>query len=276
MDPRLFHRARADGNLWITNHFTVSKPNGFLHYYLYALERYETFRDAENPGSARLGWYEQGARFLLETQRDDGSWESQAKNPPDTCFALLFLLRSAKKSLDRTQVRYREGILVAGQGLPAADAVRLRDGDVRPAPADRAVDECLSLLETDASGETGLDFERAVEALADLAESGDPAVVDLHGAALARLTRHVRRDVRRAAAAALGRATTLDHAAALVAALEDEDVQVLLAARDALCALARRPSSVGPEVRSSAVARRKAIDDWKSWLRALKPAAVLE
>jgi len=60
-----------------------------LYYNIYSLERAGMLTLCEKFGKHE--WYTEGARFLLEIQKSDGSWGG---NLVDTCFALLFLSRS--------------------------------------------------------------------------------------------------------------------------------------------------------------------------------------
>jgi len=281
LDVKLIQKARADGNHWMSANFVIEKPRGWLHYYMYALERYETFRQMETDGPPDTTWYDRGARFLFKTQAANGSWESQAKNPHDTCFALLFLLRSTKKSLERTKLRFREGILAAGRGMPAAGGVRLRDGKVVVKPAAAPFDRWAAVLETpghaqNGSAEKDSEYAQAVEALADLAESGDRRTLDQHAALLRRLAVGADREVRLAAVRACGRSRNLDHVPTLIGLLEDADVEVALAARDALKRISRRLDAFGFDMRGGAKTRKDAIERWKAWYRSLRPDADLD
>jgi len=71
--------------------------NHWRHYWLWSLER-----ACGVTATARLGkhdWYAMGARFLLDTQRDDGNWRDPESKLQATCFALLFLSRKTPRTV---------------------------------------------------------------------------------------------------------------------------------------------------------------------------------
>ena len=100
-DPRV-----QRGLEWLAVHFALERnpfPAGrrgkhdHHFYYLCALERAGTLL-----GVPRIGahdWYAEGARYLLSTQREDGSFfapeDTAANEMEDTCFAMLFLERAS-------------------------------------------------------------------------------------------------------------------------------------------------------------------------------------
>jgi len=105
--------ARAKGLAALRRHvqWTLSAPRmpglfgAFPLYRLYALEKVCIFMDVEDVGG--IHWYREGAQWLLDTQQTDGGWTgitgsvhgaagaASTKNPGDTSFALLFLLRAS-------------------------------------------------------------------------------------------------------------------------------------------------------------------------------------
>jgi hypothetical protein len=92
-----------DGIAWLAKNFLVTnnpgRPNWFHYYYLYGLERAGMLSDMAKFGAH--DWYMEGANLLLDQQRADGSWGSDADrlNPPSwgTCFAILFLKQATRR-----------------------------------------------------------------------------------------------------------------------------------------------------------------------------------
>jgi len=120
-------RGIRDGLAWLGRQFTVEENPGpanapafkemWQYYYLYGLERAGVLSGAAWMG--RHDWYLEGAEYLVEQQRDGGSWLSERQmlvpgmpaaggsapgsNYLDTCFALLFLKRATFR-VDRGSV----------------------------------------------------------------------------------------------------------------------------------------------------------------------------
>jgi len=120
LDGKILQAVR-DGAAWLGLHFTVEENPGpagtpavkevWHYYYLYGLERAGVLSGLVLFG--RRDWYLEGAQFLVDGQRDNGSWLGQSAldaNPwkeagpdaatanfLDTCFALLFLKRATFK-----------------------------------------------------------------------------------------------------------------------------------------------------------------------------------
>lgn len=99
----------AAGLAWMAANFDVAKnpgdinnqhqgadPSVFRHYWLYAVERAGLLYGTDKIGARR--WYAEGAKHLLETQKEDGRWEGSgwSNTTYDTCFALLFLKRATR------------------------------------------------------------------------------------------------------------------------------------------------------------------------------------
>jgi hypothetical protein len=93
------------GVKWLDGHWTVSKNPGHdrhLYYYLYALERLGMIVGTDYIGSH--DWYDEGARFIIKSQKPNGSWvkpdgrkwDKGADVVVDTCFAILFLRKATR------------------------------------------------------------------------------------------------------------------------------------------------------------------------------------
>jgi hypothetical protein len=106
-------KAVLDGLAWLDKNWSMTEnvgpaetakgsPNGWLYYYLYAVERTGMLYDTALIGNH--DWYLDGARVLLAAQKGDGSWDaSHFKHPTwDTCFAILFLKRATKRLVAST------------------------------------------------------------------------------------------------------------------------------------------------------------------------------
>jgi hypothetical protein len=98
-----------DGLVWLDENFSVTtnpvKYPEWHYYYLYALERVGMLYNTWMIGSH--DWYREGANYLLDAQKADGSWRAgsafraagEGQATWDTCFAILFLKR-ATRTLD--------------------------------------------------------------------------------------------------------------------------------------------------------------------------------
>jgi len=95
------------GMAWFAKNWSVTEnlgpsevedgaANSYYYYYLYALERLGMLYDTGKIGGHL--WYPEGAKFLLDAQGKDGSWNGSRPGQPvwDTCFAILFLKRATR------------------------------------------------------------------------------------------------------------------------------------------------------------------------------------
>jgi hypothetical protein len=166
VDPRLVQQALARGKAWMDKNFEIEHPSHrYATYNLYTLERYHTFREiAEGDDEAEPRWYNEGARYLLSKQGNDGAWEDSCGKFPATAFGILFLVRSTKISVTGNR-EFGDGTLIGGRKLPKyTDMVAVVEGRVVAKPELGALDKMLAALQ-DASAPDSAD---AVGALADL------------------------------------------------------------------------------------------------------------
>jgi hypothetical protein len=115
-------KAVQDGMAWMAVNFSVTenvgpsethdgRPNAWLYYSLYALERVGMLYGTKFVGGR--DWYLEGARVILDAQKADGSWNESGDNATwDTCFAILFLKRATRRldvaSVDRFAPKYKK------------------------------------------------------------------------------------------------------------------------------------------------------------------------
>ncbi len=275
IDLRHFARALANGNRWVEDKYDVDNLTSYIHYSLYALERYESLRQAESMGrdvssekTDDSKWYNRGARFLLRTQNEDGSWESSAGAVPDTCFGALFLMSSTRKTLAATSVaRYDGGTLVGGRGMPDADEVRLRDGQLVVQPLDGPLEDILSTAMDPAAS----NHLAAVERLAELATGGTADQLNPHAVRLRHLALDGPRQTRTFAIQCLTRTKQLQHVPLLIHLLSDENPDIMREASLALSTLSRKYTTFGLNASSSDAQRNEAIERWKQWYRGIRP-----
>src|SRR6185436_20603773 len=73
-DIRVVRQALNDGNAWLQTHYGV-ESEGHTHYYLYALERYHSFRESfEKTVESNPRWYGDVVSYLKRTQNEVGFW----------------------------------------------------------------------------------------------------------------------------------------------------------------------------------------------------------
>lgn len=132
---RGIRRAVEKSKGWLGSRLSwPSADSPWPYYTAYAVERLGHFAQVDRFGSRR--WYDEGARWLVSIQRDDGAWavqlrmskcdtrgkdtkRSRSRGPvfapdpslSDTCFALLFLKRS---SYVHTRISDEVSVLLRG------------------------------------------------------------------------------------------------------------------------------------------------------------------
>ena len=120
---------------WLESRFDVARPAygdlgwtaSWEHAWLWAIERW-----CGLTGKTKVGahdWYAEGARYLLEQQKEKGDWEGSVES---TCFALLFLRRATMTGWeDRSEILRKidaEARSAATSVVtPSADVPRIAD-----------------------------------------------------------------------------------------------------------------------------------------------------
>lgn len=261
-----------------------AEHRGMKYYYFYSLERAATLNGWETIDG--VDWYRAGVDILLPQQRPTGEWIGfQESLPADTCFALLFLMRSTKQMLPppQTSPPLGEGLLTGGRGLPDDLAgVEFRDGKVLVEKNPSSFDQLLSGL-SEVSIEQGTRPEQAPRKV----DVSNPEKLIGRLDDLRPLARHEDPRVRQVAAWALGRTDRLDGVEFLLPLLEDPDLDVAIEARYALCWISRRPNGFGhvPDPRISPTGEENLLDierkqrewqaalkrDWRKWYLEQRP-----
>ena len=270
IEPRRVRSAMSQGNGWMRANYDPEPPKtGFIHYYLYALERYWSFREAAE-GEKDEKWYADGARYLVDTQGDDGTWASrQEMTVPDTAFGTLFLLRSSKKSIQRAYA-FGAGLLVGGRGLPRDVArVELVGGKVIPRPTPDAAQRLLVLL----NDPDNPDYPHAIYALGNLAAEDARALAITSGDKLRALAEGAPRPVRVVALRLLAQTRNLDYVPLFVYALGDADPAVMHEGYQGLLFLSRKSSGESVPSNPSPATRQALVDKWKAWYLSIRPDA---
>lgn len=268
---RLF-AAIARSNDWFRSR-ERERPDEWHCYYFYTLERMETFRDAATGKQVtEPGWYDSGAHELIKAQQADGSWAGREEPGPATSFAILFLVRSTRKTLEKVK-SFGAGTLVGGRGLPATEGgIVLRMGQVIAKPLQGPAEELLAKIEDP----TNPDYLRAVEALEDLSQSASEQTLSPVAKRLRRIATGESPEARAAALSALARTRDLDHVPLLIEALNDPDPGIFRAARLGLQFISRRFSTGVRSDEPNRAERNAEIDQWKQWYLSIRPDADFE
>ena len=237
-------------------------------YTAYTMERFYSFVEiATGAGSdPSPSWYNKIVGELKAKQASSGGWEDRAHTNASvsTAFAILFLIRSTKKSLgDGASATSRGG---QGFAKDVSNATLKNGSSFTRAPA-QSVTNMLDLLE-------GEEADRLDgKALADNATLPTNPVE--RSAQLDRLERLVRGSkswqARRVSAKLLGQSDEFRVVPALIFALSDPDDMVRAYARDGLRFISRNFEGYGMPDEPTNSDIRKAQRSWREWYKRVHP-----
>ena len=268
-EPRRVRQAQIDGNRWFAQNFGYKKEN-WVYYYMYALERCMSFRElveGREPGNA---WYEQGVKFLTAQQAENGSWLDRDA-AVDTAFAVLFLMRGTKKTIEQTVHQDYDGLLLGGRGLPKNTAsVRVEDGVLVGKSMATSLEDMLRIL-ADPQDENYRDILRFPPRL-DW-DASDTQTRATYTETLRKIAAQGAPDAQVRAIEMLAALGDLQSAPTLIAALTDDDLAVTLAARDGLRRISRKFGGFGLSDRPKRYEILQAADKWRAWYRSVAPDA---
>lgn len=269
-DPLLARTAIADADKWFTQNYTI-QPREQLHYYLYGLERYQSFKElASGRWEREPKWYNEGCAHLLATQTAEGGWAASGENHViSTAFSVLFLARSSRKSIATIVPSLGDGVLLGGMGLPpnVADIVE-RDGKIVETPLAGSIDELLALIE-----KPNPELDQLIDPRQPLTLDSD---ITKRAGQVARLRALVSAgsfDARLVAVKTLARTRELDNVPVLIYALTDPDTRIVLEADRALRFYSRKFSGVGLPDRPQPADVQTAAKAWKDWYKSVRPEA---
>lgn len=272
-----FNRVRETmnrGKAWQRSQYRMDVPE-WSYYYMYAYERYQSFREmTPGEGKAEVNWYDEGFRFLSNSQRQDGAWDS----PPghnivaDTTFGILFLLRSTKKVIERAKT-LGAGMLVGGRGLPSnMSEAEMRLGGVRAKKISGPAMQLLSII----GDPNDPKFDQVVATIEeDGIEAGDETLSEV-AKRLRSLAADQAPESRAAALRALARTRNLDEVPLLIEALKDPDPLVFNAANEGLRFISRKFYGAGFWGGSDEKVREQSREQWIAWYLAIRPNAILD
>jgi hypothetical protein len=274
IDANAVRRAIADGNGWFAKNFAV-RSERWTYYYLYGLERYQSFRElAEGRIEREPQWYNAVFVELSRAQQPDGSWGAEDESPPiNTSFAVLCLLRSSGKSIQKVKAtRLGDGVLLGGMGLPTETAdLQERNGKIVETPLAGSVEEILAIIEDPNNPQ-----------LSRLAQSGGSLTLDSdvtkRSGQVTRLRALVSAGAfqsRLVAVKTLSKVRDLDNVPVLLYALTDPDVRIVREADKGLRFISRKFAGVGLPDEPSPVEIKAAQQAWKKWFVAIRPDAEL-
>lgn len=273
IDRGILKKGIRDGDRWFKNNYQI-KPEQYTLYYLYTLERYQSFRDAaEGRSRKEPGWYNDGVRLLKRTQESQGNWDIPGGNGRvvDTAFGILFLLRSTQKAIAKADDEFG-GLLVAGRGIPTTTGkLKMKDGQIVTSAFQGSSKSLLEILEN----ETHPDFD-SLTSTTNIPIATDPKVLAIQQSKMQRLVRAERFETRYLAVRTLAKIHSLDNVPFLIFALTDPDARIVVAARDGLRSISRKFAGFGMPAEPTTQQREQAIEQWKAWYKDLRPNAQFE
>ncbi|MGL6225579.1 MAG: HEAT repeat domain-containing protein [Thermoguttaceae bacterium] len=268
---RAFKEVLERGNEYLEKGFVELDPKmNHFYYYLYAMERYFSFKEIADRKIARAPeWYDKMAKCLIENQSAQGSWDRGCGSNVDTAYGILVLCRSTRQTLSRGM---DGGNMRGGQGLPdSTDELSIQDGQVVSVTDPAQVEELMDRLDL----MNDLD-QQSAEKLAHIPQAEIEKILRRNSQPVAKLVRSRYPELRQIAAQTLGASGSVDNVPTLLILLNDVVPDVAVAAQNALCLLTRHPrgkplpepGSIGFES-----ARAAQHEFWRNWYLTLLPRA---
>ncbi|HEV3004672.1 MAG TPA: HEAT repeat domain-containing protein [Pirellulales bacterium] len=275
--PDMLWERIGKANAHMDSIFTVH-PQIHPYYYLYAFERYKTFKDySEGNIEKEVAWYDECAKSLFTYQEQDGhwkTWHADVGDVCDTCFGTLFLLRSMYKKVIEIK-RLGAGLLVGGRGLPSGEGdLEMSGGTVKRKPLKGPAEGLLAMI----ANPNDPNFDKALRGLESQSLASDEDhLSDIQKKLRAMFKDNKSPELRVAAVKLLARTRDLDQVPVLLEALKDPDAEVFVAANEGLRFISRK--FVLPAFGNGAAddaAHKAAITFWSNWYKSLNTDVELE
>lgn len=274
IDPALIERAIKDGENWFTQNYKIETGLAWNFYYLYGLERCESFREYYYTLkiSKEPRWYNDGFAFLNK-KNIGGGWTGDHSTKVSTSFAILFLMRSSRKAIAK-HADLGDGVLTSGKGLPTDLAnVSVKRGQIVDSALAAEAEDITDLLNDPENPE----WTRLLESNEDFKLDPDSTRRSNQIVKLRNLVSAGNWEARMIAVRGLGKVRDLDNVPSLLYALTDPDERVVLEADAALRFVSRKLHGVGMPAEPSK--ERKGAQDartaWRNWYLSIRPNAEL-
>jgi prenyltransferase beta subunit len=270
-DVAKLRASMSSGNSWFNQNFDVKVPHYNL-YYLYGFERYIALRQyLDGPLTGNSGvatWYDQGVDFLEELQRPDGRFRTEdveINDQVNTAFAILFLTQSMSITLGDKARSLQKGY----EGFAEASNKPLveRDGRVVETSIEQSLTEFLELMQNSDANELAM-FS---DSLTDDSMNMDGASRGEILQRLRSLVNHENPLARLRAVKFLASGRRLDNVPALIFALSDPNVDVVVAAHEGMKFLSRKTDVADLPWDIQFSHKVDAIKQWRDWYLRLVP-----
>lgn len=256
------------GDAWMDKHYEV-KIERYTSYYLYALERYKSLQAVlDGSKDPEPEWYNNGVRYLMETQGEDGSWETGCGFECDTAFSILFLIRS----METAYGKLGEGAAFAGRGIPRdLKNAKIRGGQLVISKPKANLVDFLGDLDDDKLAE--MDDVIAGNSPLDIGEVDEKSIRQLR-----QMVRGDQPAARIVAVKALAQTGDFEQVPTLLYALAHPDPRLAIEARDGLRFISRRFEGFGLEDKFTREEQLEVVDKWVKWYQGVRPdsAVVLD
>lgn len=245
-------------------------------YYIYALERYNSYRElSEGKFEKEPGWYQDGYKLLAATIQNGnggtGYWKAdQDSDVTATCFHILFLSRSARKAITKVAGDLGEGVLLGGMGLPPNTSdLREKNGKLLETPLSGSIDDILNIVEDPDNPE----LSRMVESAQTVSLDSNDTKRESQILRLRKMVSAGNYESRIVAVRSLSKVRELDNVPVLIYALTDPDLRVVREADKGLRSMSRKLTGFGPLDNPTKEQLKALRKSWRDWYSSIRPDA---